>query len=33
VDVTKLVESVNWAEHLSNVESSMAVCKDTGIVK
>jgi hypothetical protein len=33
MDITKLVESIDGAEHLCNIESSMTIGKDTSIVE
>lgn len=33
VDVTKLVQRIDRAEHFSNIEASMAIRKDTSIVE
>ena len=33
MDITKLVESIDRAEHLCNIESSMAIGKDASIVE
>ena len=33
MDITKLVESIDGTEHLCNVESSMAIGKDAGVVE
>lgn len=33
MDITKLVESIDGAEHLCNIETSMAIGKDASIVE